>query len=172
MNAREQIKKLRGHVPIFSEHLRYLIQTFEVLLPMAENEALLNAFSNTKRARGFLVVRASLMQQCLIGITKLTYDTGPQNPTASKMIGVLLAPAAKPPRNRLKAEFAVPIKPPPPIDRPWSAEDEKMWEEEKKQETKEYCQAFDDQLGRIDAQWEWFSSHRRQFKNLRDTHLV
>jgi hypothetical protein len=39
MNPPEQITKLRGHVSIFSEHLRYLIQTFEVLLPMAQNDA-------------------------------------------------------------------------------------------------------------------------------------
>jgi hypothetical protein len=82
------------------------------------------------------------MQQCLIGITKLAYDTEPQNPTAGKMIGVLLAPAAKPLREVLKAEFAVPIEPSPPIDRPWSAEDEKMWEEEKRRETKELREAF------------------------------
>ena len=45
MNPPQQIKKLRGHILIFSEHLRYLIQTFEVLLPMAQNDALLIHFA-------------------------------------------------------------------------------------------------------------------------------
>jgi hypothetical protein len=40
MNPPDQIKKLRAHVSIFSKHLRYLIQTFEVLLPMTQSEYL------------------------------------------------------------------------------------------------------------------------------------
>jgi hypothetical protein len=153
MNPAQQIKKLRGHVLIFSEHLRYLIQYFEVLLPMAQNDALLESFSGTKRARGFLTIRAGLMQQCLIGITKLAYDAGQQNPTANQMIAALLNSEAKSLRAELKTQFAVPIKPAPNIGEVWSAQDGEMWQQEKKQEIEELHQAFEGQIKEIGQQW-------------------
>ena len=139
---------------------------------MAQNDALLDSFSGTKRARGFLTIRAALMQQCLIGITKLAYYTGPQNPTASQMVEVLLDPNAEPLREALRAEFAVPIKPASPIGETWSPEDEKMWEQDKQRETMELREAFDDQLRRIGKQWRWFDTHRRKFEDLRDRRLA
>jgi hypothetical protein len=172
MNPAQQIKKFRGHVLIFSEHLRYLIQYFEVPLPMAQNDALIDSFSGKKRARGFLTIRASLMQQCQIGITKLAYDAGPQNPTANQMAATLFNPDADPLRSALKAQFALPIKPAPAIGEVWSAEDEEMWQQEKKQQTEELRQAFEDQLKEIAQQWKWFANHHQKFKDLRDRHLA
>jgi len=78
----QQIEKLKGHALIFSEELRSLIQSFEMLFPMAEDHELLHKISGAKRARGFSVNRWSLIQECIIGITKLAYDAGPQNPIA------------------------------------------------------------------------------------------
>jgi hypothetical protein len=172
MNPAQQIEKLRGHVLIFSEHLRYLIQTFQVLLPMAQNDALLDSFSGTKRARGFLVMRAGLMQQCLIGITKFAYDTEPKNPTVNRMTAVLLNPATRSLRAALKSEFAVPIKPAPDIEGAWSAQDEEMWQQAKSQEIEELSDAFEDQLKRIDEHRKWFAAHHQKFKDLRDKHLA
>src|SRR5215469_10328840 len=119
-----------------------------------------------------LAVRAGLMQQCLNGITKLAYDTGPQNPTARKMVEALLDPTAKALRDALRAEFAVPIKPAPAIGETWSPEAEKMWEQEKRREEKELNEAFDDQIQRIGKHWEWFETQYEKFKDLRDTQLA
>ena len=41
MSLNQQIDKLKGHVLIFSEEFRDLIQSFEMLVPIAEDEALL-----------------------------------------------------------------------------------------------------------------------------------
>jgi hypothetical protein len=90
----QQIGKLKGHVLIFSEELRSLIQSFELLFLMAEDQALLQKISGTKRARGFSVNRWSLIQECIIGITKLTYDQGSQNPTAGRLIEIIIDPHA------------------------------------------------------------------------------
>ena len=114
VNAAEQIEKLKGYVLLFSENLRSLIQTFEMLRLVVENKALLQQYSGTKRARGLLVLRWSMIQECLIGITKLALDQQPNNPSARNLINELLSPAAQPMRDKLKADFAVPIKPAPP----------------------------------------------------------
>jgi hypothetical protein len=45
----------------------------------------LKRFSKTKRVPGLGVVRWSLVRTCIIGITKLAYDDGSQNPTAGKL---------------------------------------------------------------------------------------
>jgi hypothetical protein len=50
------------------------------------------------------VIRAGLMQQCLIG-----NDAEPQNPTANRMIEVLLDPSNESLRAALKAQFVIPI---------------------------------------------------------------
>jgi hypothetical protein len=39
MSINQQIDKLKGHVLIFSEEFRDLIQSFEMSVPMAENQA-------------------------------------------------------------------------------------------------------------------------------------
>jgi hypothetical protein len=105
MCSDQQIEKLKGHVLIFSEELRSLIQSFELLFPTAENEELLKKISRTKRARGFSVNRWSLIQECLIGITKLTYDQGSQNPTAGNLIEKILDPQAEGLRQKLSGKW-------------------------------------------------------------------
>jgi hypothetical protein len=41
MNTAQQIEKLRGRALLFSENLRSLIQTFEMLQPVAEDQVVL-----------------------------------------------------------------------------------------------------------------------------------
>jgi hypothetical protein len=41
MSADQQTDKLKGHVLVFSEECRYLIQSFQMLLPIAEDNELL-----------------------------------------------------------------------------------------------------------------------------------
>src|SRR6266436_3362162 len=129
MSSAQQIQKLEGHVLIFSEELRSLIQSFELLFLAAEDQELLQKISGTKRARGFSVNRWSLIQECIIGITKLAYDSGPQNPTAARLIEDILNPQADGLREKLKARFVVPIKPSLVPGRPPTKEDLAVREE-------------------------------------------
>jgi hypothetical protein len=61
MGNGQQLEKLKGHVLIFSEEFRDLIQSFQMLVPIAQSGAVLTKFSDTKQAPGWLVLRWSLM---------------------------------------------------------------------------------------------------------------
>jgi AbiU2 len=172
MSSSEQIEKLKGHVLIFSEELRALIQSFEVLFLAAEDQRLLRKISGTKRARGFSVVRWSLIQESIIGITKLVYDAQPQNPTAGTLIGAILDPEAEDLREKLKALFAVPIKPGPVPGFPATELDVSFAEEIEKQEVEELKKCFDQYLTELEKACEWFEEHREKFKQLRDKRLA
>ena len=172
MCSDQQIDKLKGHVLIFSEELRFLIQSLELLFPMAEDNELLHKISGSKRARGFSVNRWSLIQECIIGITKLAYDAGPQNPTAANLIEKILDPQAEELRQKLKGVFAVPIKLYRIPGRPPSKEDRAFREEIERQEIEELKQAFHLYLLELEKEWQWFKDHRDKFKDLRDRKLA
>lgn len=172
MSSQQQIDKLQGHVLIFSEELRTLIQGFELLLLAAEDQNLLKKISRTKRARGFSVNRWSLIQGCIIGITKLAYDSRPQNPTAGTLIEALLDPQAKDLRQELKTRFAVPIKLSRVPGRPPSEQDLAIEEEMERREIKDLQQAFCRYLLELKNEWQWFKEHREKFKDLRDGRLA
>jgi hypothetical protein len=117
MSNGQQLDKLKGHALIFSEEFRGLILNFEMLSPIAENQQLLKTFSGSKRANGLQIVRWSLIQECIIGITKLAYDSGSKNPTAGKLIEAILnLPSTT--LDKLKDGFSVPIKAVLASDRP------------------------------------------------------
>ena len=87
-----------------------------------------------------MVVQWSLIQECLIGIAKLAFDWQANNPSARNLIIGLLAQEAEELREALKADFAVPIKPEPPLGertqeqlQDW----EEHWKEEENLEAKE-----------------------------------
>ena len=92
MSIEQRIAKLKGHVLIFSQEFRGLIECFEMLVPVAENRELLKKISKTRRAPGVGTVRWSLVQICILGITKLAYDNGSRNPTAATLIEAIAAP--------------------------------------------------------------------------------
>jgi hypothetical protein len=159
MSSDQQIERLKGHVLILSEELRALIQSFELLFPAAEDHKLLKKISGTKRARGFSVNRWSLIQECIIGITKLVYDSAPQNPTAGTLIEALLDPQAGSLREKLKLLFAVPIKPGLIPGRPPTEEDLAFAADIERQEVEELKQFFDQYLSELEKEWEWFKGH-------------
>jgi hypothetical protein len=172
MSLDQQVAKLKGHVCVFSEELRSLIQTREMLLLAAEDVDLLSRYSGTKQARGFLVLRWSMIQECVIGITKLAYDQYPQSPTVDQMLGTILAPRATTLRDRLKADYAIPIKPAPPFGHNWTPEETQMWAEAERLEAEELRNEFDRNLERLEEQQRWFASQRSAFKDLRDKRLA
>jgi hypothetical protein len=164
MSIDQQIDKLKGHVLIFSDEFRDLILGFEMLVPVAENRELLKKFSQTKRAHGLQIVRGSLIQECIIGITKLAYDRDSKNPTAGRLIETILS---LPPQtlNKLKDAFSVPIK---PTDRPTTEAGLLFWQEMEKMEVRELRQSFDQYLPELQKEWQWFGQHEEAFKKLRD----
>jgi hypothetical protein len=91
----------------------------------------------------FSVNRWSLIQECILGITKLTYDFQPRTPTVKKLIGDILKPEADDLRGKLKALFAVPVKASLPFDRTPTAEELAIGEEIDKQEAEQLKQDFD-----------------------------
>jgi hypothetical protein len=89
MNVAAQIKKYKGHVEVFSGELYSLIQSFEILLPIAEDAELLTRYRRTHGAPGLLVTRDDLIRNCVLGITRLTYDKGtdkPDRPPANRSL--------------------------------------------------------------------------------------
>jgi hypothetical protein len=168
MSIDQRIAKLKGHVLIFSEECRDLIETFEILVPIAQDRELLKRISKTKRKSGLGVVRWSLVRTCIIGITKLAYDDGSQNPTAGKLIEAIIDPRSQPLRDKLKDAFSIPIRPALNPGDSWTEEDPEAWKEIEKIEVQELRQSFDQYLPELERQWEWFRQHQEAFRELRD----
>jgi hypothetical protein len=167
MSNDQQLNKLKGHVLIVSEEFRHLILGFEMLSPIAENQELLKRFSGTKRANGLAIMRWSLIQECIIGITKLAYDAEPQNPTAERLIGNILSlPSST--LNKLKDTFSVPIKAVLAADRPPTEADLLVGQEMEKMDVQGLRQSFDQYLLELEKERQWFSQHQEAFKELRD----
>jgi hypothetical protein len=61
MSVDQHLAKLKGHVLIFSQECRDLIESLEILVPVAQDRELLKRFSETKRVPGLGVVRWSLV---------------------------------------------------------------------------------------------------------------
>jgi hypothetical protein len=75
MSGHQQLDKLKGHALIFSDEVRDLILGFQMLVPIAQDEQLLKRFPAPTGLSHWGMH---------IGITKLTYDSGSQNPTAGR----------------------------------------------------------------------------------------
>jgi AbiU2 len=170
-----QIDKLRSQTLLFSEKLSSLIQTFEMLRPVAEDQELLRKYSGTKHAPGLSILRWSMIQECLIGIPKLALDRDERSLSARNLIAKLLAPEAKEGRAVLKKEFAVPIKrgsvPGEPTlenSRDW----EEVWKEEEKREIEKLGIEFDQHLKQLCKGRAWFESNRKKFTDIRNKNLA
>ena len=167
MSNDQQLTKLQGHVLIFSEELRDLILTFEMLVPIAEDNELLKKFSGTKQAFGLEIIRGSLIQECILGITKLTYDPEPQNPTAKTLIkGIATLPSDL--LAKLKDALSVPIKAVPAANRPVTEADRQILAEIEQMDAEELRRDFDQYWLELKKEWAWFEEHRNTFLQLRD----
>lgn len=166
MGNEQQLEKLKGHVLIFSEEFRDLIETFQMLVPIAQPGAVLKKFSATKQARGLLVIRWSLMQECIIGITKLAYDDGSQNPTAGRLIENLFSLPKEGVREKLRDAFSVPIRAVLVSDREESEQDLKIWQDIEQLEMQKLRQAFDEYLPQLEREWDWLRQHKEAVEHL------
>ena len=168
MSIDQQLGKLRGHVLIFSREFRDLLEAFEMLVPIAENRELLKSLSNSKRKLGLGTIRWSLVQTCVIGITKLGYDAESQNPTSGKLIGAIVNPSAQALRHKLKDTFSIPIDPADITKVTPTPEESAVLEEIARIDAKELRQTFDRYVSDLERHLQWFSEHKEAFKDLRD----
>ena len=112
MSIEQQIAKLQGHARALADELGWILQCFELVRPAIEDLDLQNEFSGlNNRKLGFHICRISMARYCILGITRLTYDRGPQNPTARRLIEVITWSCADHLHAKLKVRFAHPIAP-------------------------------------------------------------
>jgi hypothetical protein len=138
MSIDHRLAKLKGHAIIFSREFRDIIENFEMLAPVAENRELPKNLSETKRKPGIGIVRWSLVQTCIIGITKLAYDKCPRNPTVRNLVAAIVGPPSQSLRDKLKDAFSIAIKAAPVPGDTRTEEDVAVWNEIEKLEVQEF----------------------------------
>jgi hypothetical protein len=168
MSIDQRLAKLKGHALIFSHEFRDLIESFEMLIPVAQNRELLKKLSESQRKPGVGIVRWSLVQTCIIGITKLAYDKCSRNPTVRNLIEAIVDPPSQPLRDKLKDAFTIAIKAASVPGDTRTEEDLAVWNEIEKIEVQELRESFDRYLPQLEEQLQWFSQHEGAFKELRD----
>src|SRR5262245_42600299 len=90
MGIEQQIEKLKGHAVAFVDELEWIIQCFKLVEPAIRNTALIGEIMRHKGTRGFRVLRLSVGRYCILGLTRLTYDQGANNPTVGNFIEALV----------------------------------------------------------------------------------
>jgi AbiU2 len=172
MAYEQQIAKLKGHAIASVDELEWVIQCFELVQPAIKDRELISKFTGNKRMMGFRIFRRSVGRDCIIGITRVTYDHGPKNPTAGRLIAALTCPGADYLREKLKDDFARPIVPGEAPGRPRSELDLAASEEINKMEIAQRRQTFDEHISKLKEQWTWFSEHKGKFVDFRNTRLA
>jgi Asp-tRNA(Asn)/Glu-tRNA(Gln) amidotransferase A subunit family amidase len=164
MSNDQQLENLKRNVLIFTDELRDLILVLEMLVPIAEDTELLKKFSGTKQAFGVETIRGSFIQECIIGITKLTYDDKSQNPTAKTLIkGIATLPSDL--LAELKDAFSVPIQ---AANWPVTEADAQILAEIEQKDAEKLRWDFDQYWLELKKEWAWFEEHRNTFLKLRD----
>ena len=152
---------------LLAKELRRFIESFELLLPIAEDVELLKRFQGNKSSRGVLILRDDLIRYCVLGITTLTYDQQRNNPTAGALIGALLDPKHGHIRSHPKDAFSLPIKFSQPRIEAWKVE-----KSVKEKDARKLRQAFDRYLRKLQKHRDWFDSHKTEFLRFRDKLIV
>jgi hypothetical protein len=165
LNVQAQIRKYKDFVDILAEELQALMESFELLRPIAEDPELLKRFQGNESFRGPLTIRRDLVRYCVLGIAKLVYDTDNKNPTLSVLIGALLDPNHDPIRSSLKEDFSVPPKFSEPAREAWKVE---FWANDEKEEAVKLRKGFDQYLLELEGHRNWFVSHEEEFLCFRD----
>jgi hypothetical protein len=172
MAYEQQIAKLKGYAIAFTDELEWIIQCFELVQPTIMDLDLETEFMGNKRRLGFRIFQRIVARDCVIGITRVTFDHGPKNPTARKIITALTCPGANQLREELKSAFARPFIPGEVPGRPLSELDLTAFEEMDKIETAGRQQTYDDHISQLKEHWKWFSEYETKFKDSRDKRLA
>jgi hypothetical protein len=148
MAYEQQIAKLEKHAVAFAEELEWIIQCAELVRPTVKYRDLISEFTGNKRMLGFRISRRSVARYCIIGITRLTYDREPQNPTAGNLIGALTCTStgADHLREKLKVAFKYP--------------------------DAQSHRTFDENISKLKDHWQWFREHETAFVGFRNERLA
>jgi AbiU2 len=169
VNVQDQIREYKGYVELLAEELRALIESFELLRPIAENLELLKRFrGNESSSRGLLKIRQDLVRYCVLGITKLVYDEQKNNPTVGILIDNLLDRKHDPIRSRLKDVFSTPIKLSHPPGQALPNKEVELRARQEQQDARELSETFDRHLSELQKHRDWFDSHKTEFLDFRD----
>jgi len=87
----EQAERFRALFKYLDEQYMLLIQTYHMLVPPWTVQTVIERFNKTERARGFEMVRGSLLDTCILAITKLLLDREETNPSLLTMVRPFLA---------------------------------------------------------------------------------
>jgi AbiU2 len=87
----EQAERFRALFEYLDEQYMLLVQNFHMLVPPWTNQTLIDRFNKTERARGFQMLRASLLDTCILAIAKLLLDGEDTNPSLLTMVRPFLA---------------------------------------------------------------------------------
>jgi hypothetical protein len=82
----EQAERFRGLFKYLDEQYMLLVQTYHLLVPPWTAQTVIDRFNRTERAHGFEMVRASLLDTCILAITKLLLDGDDTNPSLLTMV--------------------------------------------------------------------------------------
>jgi hypothetical protein len=93
MSIEQQIDKLKGHACNLADELEWVIQCFELISPAVADRELIDRFTDPKRIIGFRICRRSMGRYTILGITRVTYDTKPQNPTVTRLVNQITDPS-------------------------------------------------------------------------------
>jgi len=82
----EQAERFRALFEYLDEQYMRLVQYYQMLVHPWANQTLIARFNKTERARGFEMIRASLLDTCILAITKLLLDGEDTNPSLLTLV--------------------------------------------------------------------------------------
>jgi hypothetical protein len=84
--AAEQAERFRALFEYLDHQYMRLVQTYHMTVPPWTVQTVIDQFNRTERARGFEMVRASLLDTCILMITKLLLDGDDTTPSLLTML--------------------------------------------------------------------------------------
>ncbi len=86
---KDRVEKLKGHAEIMLNAYLGLREKFEVLKPIIFEESVARKHSAKRRARGFLVIRRSLFESCVLDVHSLAFDKDARTPSVIGFVNAL-----------------------------------------------------------------------------------
>jgi|SRR5271165_854646 len=84
--AAEQAEHFRALFEYLDQQYMDLIENYHLMVPPWTDQTLIDRYNRTNRARGLDLVRDSLLDTCILSITKLLFDGDDTNPSLLTMV--------------------------------------------------------------------------------------
>jgi hypothetical protein len=84
--VREQSLRFRALFEYLERQYMDLVANYHLMVVPWSNQSVIDRFKETSRAQGFLLVRSSLLDTCILGITKLLLDGEDTNPSLLTLV--------------------------------------------------------------------------------------